>query len=53
MEIIEIEVEKASYEFLVSLLSNRQSLSRINKLKILLELNRRNDSEDMPVTEPH
>lgn len=53
MAMIEIELKKASYEFLVLLLSNRASLSCENKQKILTELSRRNDSADSPVTEPH
>ncbi len=50
---IGIELKKVEYEFLVTLLSNRQSLSRENKQEILTELLRRNNSEDSPVTEPH
>ena len=50
---IEIDLTKASYEFLVLLLSDRQSLSCENKRAVLMELLRRNASDDAPVTQPH
>lgn len=50
---MEIDLTKASYEFLVLLLSDRRSLSCENKGQILMELLRRNASENMLVTEPH
>jgi len=51
--IIEIDLRKVKYEFLVLLLENRTSLSRENKQKILVELIRRNNSANTEVIEPH
>ncbi len=50
---MEINLSKAKYEFLVLLLSNRESLSRENKIDILAELVRRTETVDRPVNEPH
>ena len=53
MAIIEIELRKAKYEFLVFLLANRESLTTANKSEIIAELNRRNRSGDKAVQSPH
>lgn len=53
MTYIEIKLSSATYEFLILLLVNRQSLSQENKAAIIAELKRRNESGDSEVAEPH
>ena len=50
---IEIDLKKCRYEFLIVLLSCRKSLSTQNKAEILKELALRNRSDDTPVKLPH
>lgn len=51
--VIEIDLKKCSYEFLIVFLQNRESLSTDNKSEIIAELARRNHSESKVVQEPH